>query len=156
MICIKCGKEAYFEHFCRDCFLENTEKRILKAIKDTPLRKDDKIFCKEQYVADLLRSLIKVPFKLVDKDKADRFATASTADDDAEAFFENKQEDSKDLIKIFKYLSDEEAEAYSKIKGFVFKKSKSDIKEFINKLTGSSEAKAALSKGVRELQDLER
>ena len=161
MICVKCGGERYFEAFCKGCFIENTERKIRKAIKEDPLKRTDRIYSEDKNIIQLLREQTSVPFETAKDEKtATKVVVPWTSDDEIEAFIEHIIKDSDAehrFIKVFKYLGDEELEAYSRIKGFDMKITKSDIRDLINKITDkSSEAKAAMLKGVSELQDLER
>ncbi len=109
MICIKCGGTAYFEAFCKSCFIENTERKIKKSIKEANLRKNDKIRCDDQKLIELIKEQTGLPLQFV-KDKDARIVLPWTADDEIEAFFEKiidkKTRDAE--IKLFKHLFDKQ------------------------------------------------
>jgi hypothetical protein len=150
--CQQCTRPAKTKltdrHLCDSCFIDLCERKLRRNLRKYSLQKDETIIFLNQTDKKIFSDLIKIPLKLVIRDKAiakkesetkikqkARTALPLTLDDSNEDFIleifnHNKNEktnkkDSKNIIRLYAPLTRTETAAYLAIKGL--KKSKEDI-----------------------------
>ena len=101
---------------------------------------------------------IQLPIKITNKSKTyDAVIVDNTLDDEAVEFLDKlSPKDEQNIIKIFKYVSDEEVQQFAKIKKceFIPKPKNSPWKEFLDKFREYPDMKNNLIRNINELKKL--
>lgn len=162
MKCFKCSRNAEISYpngdLCKNCFLDIVVNRIKKEIRTkNPFEKNEKVlvhgklaeYFLKKAVGDLPLKIkfVKTAFNGKMDSKFDKIVVPVTADDEAEAFFEdlmrkkasNEKKNSK-IVKIFASVLDSELVSASKILKINFKPNKRS-KEY-EKIRGRNPASA--------------
>ena len=157
-----CKKTAVYsfeqQHVCKNCFLRLFKNRIKRALSEKKLKKDDVVVIENDCAAMLVKEIIPLPIKGINKAKTyDAKILASTLDDEAVEFFDKlSPKDEPNTIKIFKYLSEDEVSQFSKIKSCKFtpKPKNPALKEFLDAFQKYPDMKNNLIRNIEELKKI--
>jgi hypothetical protein len=121
---------------------ESFERKLRKAIKLNPIKKDELVLVEDKIVEFCLKKAVKgLPHKVVKSGKYDKRVVLWTLDDEDRELLhcvlnkkKLKKDDSK-VIKLFKFVSDEELLQYAKANKISLKIKKDEIKDLVAKLS---------------------
>ena len=121
---------------------ESFERKLRKAIKLNPIKKDELVLVEDKIVEFCLKKAVKgLQHKVVKSGKHDKKVVLWTLDDEDKELLrcvlnnkKLKKENSK-IIKLFKFVSDEELLQYAKANKISLKIKKDEIKDLVAKLS---------------------
>tara|TARA_Y100000310_G_scaffold327713_1_gene394515 strand:- start:1017 stop:1553 length:537 start_codon:yes stop_codon:yes gene_type:complete len=176
MLCSKCKKFkvkveiSHLGSLCSNCFSKIFEKRIRKFVRlGKVFSKNDRILVSDKLSEYLVKGIIKdMPVKMffrkfserfVKEKKVNKVVVSWTLDDELNQFLEkllfNRSVKDVKYVKLLKSVTDEEVEAFAKIKKIKFdiNKKNKDISEFISVLNKKyDDIKFGLGKSVEKLK----
>ena len=169
MACDNCSKEPYAEKLCKDCFVEQIEKRIKRNIKaHAPVQRGETLLVENELCRIILLDIIQgLPVTILslatNVHQKGRKVLCWTLDDEIHyfltQFFANEEYNAlghKDAIKLFISIRDNELELLAKAKGLLYTtKPKDKIHELIDNLEQKHpETKFSLAKTMEELKKI--
>ncbi|MDP7323862.1 MAG: hypothetical protein QF632_03825 [Candidatus Woesearchaeota archaeon] len=176
MLCSKCKKFkvrveiSHLGSLCANCFCKIFEKRIRKSVRiDRVFSKNDRILVSDKLSEYLVKEIIKgMPVKIffrkldddfVKREKINKVVVGWTLDDEVNQFLEkllfNRKSKEVKYVKLLKSVTDEEVEAFVKIKKIKFSlnEKNEDISEFISVLNEKyDDIKFGLGKSIKKLK----
>jgi len=148
------------QNVCKNCFLRLFKNRIKRALSEKKLRKDSIVLIENECAAQLVKEIIPLPLRIVSKANTyDAQIVTDTLDDEAIDFLEQlPSTDEKNVIKIFKYVSENEVIQYATIKRYKFtpKPKNKFWKEFLDAFKKYPDMQNNLVRNIQELKKLKK